>query len=497
MKIFTTPQIKALDAYTIAHEPISSLDLMERVSVAITDWLLQHVEKDVAIKVFAGAGNNGGDGLAVARLLAVCGFEVEVFLINPDEKLSLDCGANKNRLIEQGKVKFSEITSILQLTSLISNLSPLIVIDALFGSGLNRPLEGIFAEAIKDINQSHAQVISIDIPSGLFGEDNSINNPENIIKADFTLTLQFPKIAFFFPENEQFVGEWHILDIGLHPEGIKQTDSPYFYTDKASAPQLKNRGKFSHKGTYGHALFIGGSYGKMGAAVLASRACLHTGVGLLTVHSPECGVNVLQCAVPEAMCLPDKEYSYVSLLTEDLSPYSAIGGGCGLGTEPETSKVLKYLLEEAKQPLVLDADALNILATHPDLIKLLPANTIITPHPKEFERLTGAYSSRFEQIVKAQAFSKKHSIFVALKGAYTAVICPDSEVHFNSTGNPGMAKGGSGDILCGMILSLLAQGYSPKESAILGVFLHGQAGDKAAEKHGQTAMIGTDIIEEI
>lgn len=492
MKLFTTPQLKTLDAYTIAHEPISSLDLMERASVAITDWLLQYFEKPQPILVVAGAGNNGGDGLAVARLLATCGFEVEVILVNPDGKLSEDCEANRKRLVEQGRVKISEIRNS---SFVIRNSS--FIIDALFGSGLNRPLEGVYADVVKQINQSGAQVISIDIPSGLFGEDNITNTPENIIKANITLTLQFPKIAFLLPENEEYVGEWQVLDIGLHPDGISQIESTYFYTDKDSIPLLKNRGKFSHKGTYGHALFIGGSYGKMGAAVLASRACLRTGVGLLTIHTPECGVTILQTAVPEAMCLPDKEHSYVSLLTEDVSPYSAIGIGCGLGTEPETAKVLKHLLVETKQPLVLDADALNILAKHPDWLTLIPKNTVITPHPKEFERITGSYKNRFEQIEIARAFSKKHCIFVVLKGAFSAVVCPDGEVHFNSTGNPGMAKGGSGDILCGMMLALLAQGYSPKESAILGVFLHGQAGDRAAADYGQTEMIGSDIIDEI
>lgn len=512
MKLFTTPQIKTLDAYTIAHEPISSLDLMERASVAISDWLLKYFDTPQPITVVAGSGNNGGDGLAVARLLATCGFEVEVVLVNPNGKLSADCEINKQRLIEQGRVRLVETQYLASLNNphyetkqwketqciaSLQNTKSEFIIDALFGSGLNRPLDGEYAAVVKTINESNAKVISIDIPSGLFGEDNSTNNPDAIVKADITLTLQFPKIAFFFPKNEDYVGEFHVIDIGIHPEAISSTNSPYFLTDTESAPPLKVRGKFSHKGTYGHALFIGGSYGKMGAAVLASRACLRTGVGLLTVHTPECGVNILQTAVPEAMCLPDKEHSYVSLLTEDVSPYSAIGIGCGLGTEPETSKVLKRVFEEATQPLVLDADALNILSTHPEWMDLIPKNTIITPHPKEFERLTGPYNNRFEQIEIARIFSKKHTIFVVLKGAYTAVVCPDGEVHFNSSGNPGMAKGGSGDILCGMILSLLAQAYSPKESAILGVFLHGKAGDDAAANFGQTEMIAGDIIEEI
>lgn len=492
MKLFTTKQIKQLDAYTIAHEPISSIQLMERASVAITDWLLQYFEKPQAVLVVAGPGNNGGDGLAVARLLSACGFEVEVLLISDGGKLSTDCEVNLKRLKEQGKVKIVETHS----SASLQNTNP-IIIDALFGSGLNRPLEGLYANVVKQINKANATVISIDTPSGLFGEDNALNTTENIVKATITLTLQFPKIAFLLPENESFVGNWHIIDIGLHPLVIEQTSTPYYFVDSHSIPPQKQRSKFSHKGNYGHALFIGGSYGKMGAAVLASRACLRSGVGLLTVHTPECGVNILQTSVPEAMCFPDKDHSYISLLNEELTCYSAIGIGCGLGTEPTTAKVLKHILENATQPLVLDADALNILSLHPECLSLIPPQTIITPHPKEFERLTESYKNRFHQLTIALTFSKKYRIFVVLKGAHTAIVCPDGTIYFNSTGNPGMAKGGSGDILCGIILSLLAQGYSPKESAILGVYMHGAAGDKAALLKGQSAMIAGDIIEQL
>jgi NAD(P)H-hydrate epimerase len=495
MKLFTTKQVKELDTYTIAHEPISSIDLMERAAGCITDWLLKTFDAHTHFKIFAGSGNNGGDALAVARLLGICGFEPEVFLVNPNGKLSADCEANKQRLLKQGIARFTELNTPEQFPVPDDDDW---VIDGLFGSGLNRPLDGFFAQLVAHINQSGAKVIALDIPSGLFGEDNTANNREAIIQARYTLSLQFPKPAFLLPENEEQVGEWVVIDIKLHPEALQNTPSPYFFTEKEDIQALlKPRGRFSHKGTYGHALFMGGSYGKMGAAVLASRACLHTGVGLLTVHVPECGVNILQTAVPEAMCLPDKEFGYVSLLTEDMKPYSAIGCGCGMGTEPETAKVLKYLLENATQPLVLDADALNILSKNPSYVDLLPENTIITPHPKEFERLTGSYSGRWNQIQKAQEFSKKHRIFVVLKGAYTAIVCPNGEVHFNSTGNPGMATGGSGDVLCGMILSLLAQGYTAKESALLGVYLHGEAGDRAALKMGQAAMIASNIIDEI
>lgn len=493
MKLFPTAQIKNLDALTIANDPISSIDLMERASAAITDYLLEHLHAGQKIAVFAGPGNNGGDGLAVARLLSICNFEVEVYLLHAEAKLSEDCSTNLERVKKQGRVKINEISDF---KFQISDCD--VIIDALFGSGLSRPLEGIYAAVIAKINACNKEIISIDIPSGLFGEDNTANNPDAIIKASLTLTLQFPKLAFLLPENEDYVGEWKVLDIGINPRAIAETPTPFHFTEELDiTPILKKRGNFSHKGNFGHALLIAGSYGKMGAATLAARSCLRSGAGLVTVNCPECGVNILQTAVPEAMCMPDKEHSYVSLLPEDLSPYSAIGIGCGLGQEPDTAKTLKHLLEDATQPLVLDADALNILSKHPDWLAQVPVHSIITPHPKEFERLTEAYNSRWQQINIAQAFSEKYSIFVVLKGAYTAVVCPNGDVHFNSTGNAGMATGGSGDVLCGIILSLLTQGYSAKDAAILGVYFHGKAGDSAANIKGQQALIASDIIEHL
>ncbi len=495
MKLFTTSQIKALDAYTIEHEPISSIDLMERAANRIADWLLHFFEVRVPLKVFAGVGNNGGDALAIARILAMCGFEAEVYLLNPKGKLSPDCEENKARLEKQGKVKFVEMKSEEDFPVLDSEDW---VLDGLFGSGLNRPLEGVFAALVKHINAAGAKVIAIDIPSGLFGEDNSGNDFDSIIQADYTLLLQFPKMAFLMPENEAFVGQWEVIDIGLHPEALRNTSTEYSFLEKDEALRfVKARGQFSHKGTYGHALFIGGSYGKMGAAVLASKACLRTGVGLLTVHCPECGVNILQTSVPEAMCMPDKDFAHVSLLTDELSRYSAVGIGCGLSTEPDSAKVLEHLLQDAIQPLVIDADALNILSENKELLSLIPTYSILTPHPKEFERLAGSYSSRWEQIQLAREFSVKYKVYVVLKGAYTAVVSPEGTVSFNSSGNPGMATGGSGDVLCGMILALLAQGYTSHESALLGVFLHGRAGDVAAEKYGKEGLIASDIISEI
>ena len=494
MKLFSTQQIKLLDACTIEKEPVSSIDLMERAAVSITDWLLQYFSAPNAVIVIAGTGNNGGDALAVARLLCLCGFDISVYLVNQHNNLSPDCAENKQRLLQQGKAKFIEVTDWTQIRS-AEMPSQAFVLDGLFGSGLNRPLEGLYANVVKWINKSGLPVISIDIPSGLFGEDNSADNLQTIVRAQHTLSFQFPKMAFLFPENEEFVGNWQLLNIGLHPDAINETQSPYYFTEKEDIQAfVKKRSRFSHKGAFGHALFVGGSYGKMGAAVLASQACLRTGAGLLSVRSPECGTAILQTSVPEAMCLPDNEMRFIASLPDNLNIYSAIACGCGMGSEKISEKVVEYLLQNATQPLALDADSLNILSKHADWLNLLPENTILTPHPKEFERLAGAYKNRREQIEQARIFCQKYHIFVVLKGAYTAVVCPDGDVHFNSTGNAGMATGGSGDVLCGMILSLLAQGYSPKESALLGVYLHGAAGDCALQRQSEEALIASDVI---
>jgi len=491
MKLFTTRQIKLLDACTIEKEPIASIDLMERTAMSITDWLLQFFSVPAKLIVIAGTGNNGGDALAVARLLCLCRFDVSVYLINPDNNLSPDCAINKERLLQQGVAKFTEVSDTAQICS----ADKAFILDGLFGSGLNRPPEGLYADVIEWINKSALPVISIDIPSGLFGEDNCANGPKKIVEAQHTLSLQFPKMAFFFPENEQYVGEWHILDIGLHLDAIQEMPSSYYFTKKEDIQQIiKKRSRFSHKGTFGHALFIGGSYGKMGAAVLASRACLRTGAGLLSVRNPECGTAILQTSVPEAMCIPDKEWCFISSLPENLNIYSAIGCGCGMETKKKSEEVIKNLLKQAVQPLVLDADALNILSIHSNWLYLLPKNTILTPHPKEFERLAGTYKNRWEQIEIARVFCQKYRIFVILKGNYSAIICPDGNVHFNSTGNAGMATSGSGDVLCGMILSLLTQGYSSKESALLGTYLHGIAGDYALQHQSEESLIASDII---
>ncbi len=494
MKFFICSQIAGIDKQTMKLEPISSIDLMERASFKVADWLVRYIDHKKTVYLFAGPGNNGGDALAVARMLVWNKLDCTVFLCGFGRKLNGDPAINWQRLEEQNLVRLKKIN----MENDIPDISPeTIVVDGLFGSGLNKPLEGLAAKIVHQINQSGATVISIDIPSGLFGEDNSKNDLSVVVRANLTLSFQFPKLSFLFSENQQFVGEWKVLPIGLHPEAINQTESDmYFLNREFISEKIKRRSKFSHKGTYGHALLIAGSYGKMGAAVLASKACLRSGTGLLTTHIPKKGYEIMQISVPEAMISIDVSESVFSMLP-DLSPYSAIGIGPGLDKKSETQQVLKNLLHAKPGKLVLDADALNILAENKDWCSLLPGNTILTPHPKEFERLVGPSSDSFERLQKQLDFSVKYKVIVVLKGAHTSISFPDRKVFFNNTGNPGMATAGSGDVLTGIILGLLAQNYPVDDAALVGVYIHGLAGDFAKKVIGETALIAGDIINHL
>jgi NAD(P)H-hydrate epimerase len=493
MKLFTCNQIGEIDQLTMKLEPISSIDLMERASTQVADWIINNIGNAGPVWFFAGPGNNGGDALAVARMLAWLHYDCTVFLADFGRELKGDPAINLARLKEQNKVILKQIDSESAIPEIPSKV---LIIDGLFGSGLNKPLSGLASEIVKKINQSGATVISIDIPSGLFGEDNTRNDLSAIIRATYTLTFEFPKISFLLPENNQFVGNWQVLPIGLSPEAILQTETKYGYlTQEFISEKIKKRNKFSHKGTYGHALLIAGSYGKMGAAVLASKACLRSGVGLLTSHIPRLGYEIIQNSVPEAMTSIDHS-DLVFTEFPELSPFSAVGIGPGIDQKSETVEALRKLLQAKPAKMMLDADALNMLSGDKYLLELLPENAILTPHPKEFERLAGPSSNSFERLQLQLQFSARHKVIVVCKGAHTCVTFPNGEVNFNSTGNPGMATGGSGDVLTGIILGLLAQNYSPEDSAVIGVYLHGLAGDLAATGFSQQAMIAGDIIEQ-
>lgn len=493
MKILTAEQTKSADDFTIKNEPISSLNLMERAGKNCTSWIIDNYAINVPVIVFCGIGNNGGDGLVIAGLLKKKGFNVVVYVVEFSKKYSPDFSKNLKRL-EKEKAEIHFLTESNFSLQLPENV---VIIDAIFGNGLSKPISGFIAEIITEINTSITTVIAIDIPSGLFADSNLNNNSAAIIEADYTLTIQQPKPSFFAVETEKYVGEFIIINIGISPAFLnKVVTDTYFVTHESVLPLLKKRTKFSHKGSYGHSLIIAGSKGKMGAAVLASRACLKTGSGLVTALVPEIGLNVVQIANPEVMCIPASEKDFINELP-DLSNYNSIGVGPGIGTEKQTQNSIKLLIQNCKQALVLDADAINILAENKTWLAFLPPHTVLTPHPKEFERLVGKTSNSEEKWQLQKQFAIKHQVIVVLKGASTSIACPNGEIYFNATGNPGMATAGSGDVLTGIITGLVAQGYTPSQAAILGVYIHGFAGDKAKEALSENTLVASDIINNL
>ncbi len=488
MKILLSSQIKEADNYTIGHEPISSLDLMERASQAFTKWFVGKFDSSNRIVVFAGPGNNGGDALAVARMLMEKGYQVQVNILRSGTTGSPDFRANLERIGNNNVI--NEVSHKDQLPEIRSTD---IVIDGLFGSGLSRPVEGIFSLAIQHINNIKPTIVAIDIASGLFSDIRS--EGENIIKADYTISFQVPKLAFFMRQNFPFVGEWHVVDIGLNARYIDGLHSNYFTIEKNLVVTfLPRRKKFSHKGNFGRTILIAGSRGKLGAAILSSRACLRGGVGLLTVHIPEYGYQIMQMSVPEAMVTIDPSVGCFSELP-DIDQFDSLGIGPGLGTNDKTIHAFEELLNKIDYPIVIDADGLNILSMHKELIKKVPKNSILTPHPKEFERLAGATNDDFERLEVQRQFAIQHQLYIIVKGAHSSVATPEGKIYFNTTGNPGMATAGSGDVLTGIVTALLAQTKDPYKASIAAVYLHGMAGDLAVEEKGEVALIASDIIE--
>lgn len=495
MKIFNSASLREIDKATCEAQGIDSIELMERAANAVTYEIQSRFLPSQRIVVIAGPGNNGGDALAVARMLIEQGYKrVEIFLFNIRQKLSADCDEERKRLITIDDVDFTEITHSFTPPSLREDD---VVVDGLFGSGLNTPLQGGFISVARMINESGAYVISIDVPSGLFGEWNREVSMRDVIHANLTLTFQTPRLSFFFEENSPAVGEWKIMDIDLDSNAIRNMKAAYTLVDANNVrPLLRPRPRFSGKRDYGSALIMAGSYGMMGAAVMCARATLRSGAGLATVHSARCGMEIVQTAVPEAMFEPDADKNYIT----DMSvhhDHQVIVAGPGIGNSDRTASALESLLKTSRTPLVLDADALNCIAQHPQMLQLLPPQTIITPHQGEFDRLFGEHANGEERLEKAVEMAKYYHIIIVLKGHYTAIVRPTGRVYFNSSGNPGMATAGSGDVLAGVIGAFVAQGYRPDLAATIGVYIHGLAGDLAAEDLGENGVMAGDIIDRL
>ena len=473
-KILKTSRMTEVDRYTIEHEPVSPVDLMERAARIWTEKLLEKFPSRKHFTVSAGGGNNGGDGFAIARMLRARGREAVVWYAGGDS-MSRECEINRGRWKGESRLYAGGSGFTCPEHSLI--------IDALFGSGLNRTVTGEKAELIQAVNSSGNTVAAVDIPSGLFGEDNGGNDREAIVRADYTFTFQLPKLSFFLPENAPYVGEWEVLDIGLHPEAVRREETDcYYLTERSIRRMLPRPGKFDHKGTNGHALLVAGSAGMMGAAVLAGRGALGSGIGLLSMRVPESERQIIQIALPEAVLAAGTPGGSSS--GPALSRYDAVGVGPGIGTTSAGRDQLQQVLTEWKGRMVLDADALNILAASPEWLKKVPRNAILTPHPKEFERLAGKSGNDFERLNKLSNFAASYGVVILLKGAHTVVATPGGRLYFNTTGNPGMAKGGMGDVLTGVLLALLARGIPSEEAALIGVYVHGRAGDIAVAETG-------------
>jgi len=485
MKILTDTQIKEADRYTIENEPVSSIDLMERASNSIALWIDKNIDKKSPLLFLIGKGNNGGDGLAVARILYHTGFNCSVYPVYDKKQLSEESHSNLEKLP-------TGVSIITDLSKIGSNT---IIIDALLGTGVKGEVKEPLSSVIQKINSLPNMVISIDLPSGMMTELG--NAKQQIIRADITLALQFPKLAMMLPEAGEYCGEVKVLPIGLSETFIHEAPTLYHYitTDFINNIRLK-REKFAHKGTYGHALLICGSKGMGGAAILATGGALRSGCGLVSLHIPENERFSVQATFPSAILSLDED-SFFSELPSDLSKYTSIGIGCGLGQMPQTSDALRLLLRANNKPMVIDADALNIISTHYKLRQYITENSILTPHLGELKRLVGEWENEEHKLELVRRMASNLKSIIIVKGANTMVCLPDGNCYFNSTGNSGMAKGGSGDVLTGYITGLLARGYNSVQAAIIGVYTHGMAGDKAALKYGAESMNSKDIIDEL
>lgn len=481
LPVYSADQIRAIDAFTMANEPVSSMDLMERTAAVCLRQLLPYLNPAKKITVCCGSGNNGGDGFVIARLLQDLHLNTEVFLM-PFSPLSDDCALNLEKISGVRRIGSAGDFPVLKAGDQ--------VIDALFGVGLNRKPEGLAADLIMHINNSGAAIFCVDMPSGLPADVLPDHNC--IIRAKRTVTFQFPKLTFLLPETAAYAGDWEIADIGLIvPDDI--TSGLYVVQSEDVVPLFPERPRFSHKGTYGHGLLVAGSFGKAGAAILSATAALRSGIGLLTVHTAGKNIPVVQATVPEAMCLPEMIGNTVSTGHVEYGSYTAIGCGPGLGTEKFALSVLEQLADLGL-PSVIDADALNLIASYKELLRKFDSPFILTPHPKEFERLFGETENSSERLRRLRQSAQKYACVIVLKDAVTAAAMPDGRVFFNVTGNPGMATGGSGDVLTGILLGLLAQGLSAEQAALAGVYYHGKAGDAAALMFGEYTMKAGDII---
>lgn len=495
MKIFSKEQIYEGDQLTTERQNITHIDLMERAGTQIFNWIHMRMQgAQVPIHVFCGIGDNGGDGLVLARHLITHGYNVITYVVNCSDKRSQGFLANYDRIKDVTKDWPKMLSCSSDFSEIVIEEKDIIV-DAVFGIGLNRPPNDWVQELFQRWRASKAFTLSVDIPSGLY-TDKAVEDENAVVHANYTISFQSPKLVFFLPETAKYTVQWEVLDIGIDRAYLMQTNTEVELISKFEVlPIYKPRDKFAHKGDFGHVLIVGGSYGKIGAVNLASRSALSVGAGLVTAYVPKCGYHSMQASLPEAMVITDDKDDFISAINFNIEP-TVIGVGVGLGTADETAKAFEAFLKENKTPLVIDADGLNLLSKKKALLKLLPENTILTPHPKELERLIGKWSDDFEKLKKVKDFSKKYKVIMVVKGANTITAFGD-KLYVNTTGNPGLATAGTGDVLTGIISGLIAQGYEPLAATIFGVYLHGRSADISLEDYGYQSLIASHIIETI
>ncbi|WP_040278007.1 bifunctional ADP-dependent NAD(P)H-hydrate dehydratase/NAD(P)H-hydrate epimerase [Psychroserpens damuponensis] len=490
MKIFSKEQIYEGDQLTAKKQNITSTELMERAGIQIFNWLHVRMQgAQVPIHVFCGIGNNGGDGLVVARHLITHGYNVKTYVVNCSDKRTKDFLINYD-LIKQTTKKWPDMLGC--ETDFPEIHKDDIIVDAVFGIGLNRPINDWVKALFQHFKKSQAFTLAVDVPSGVY-TDKPIEDEFGVVWANYTLSFQSPKLVFFLPETAKFSTQWEVIDIGIDREFLYATETESEIIGKNEVlPIYKPREKFSHKGDFGHSLIIGGSYGKMGSVLLSSRAALLIGAGLVTSYIPKCGYQIIQSSFPEGMVITDESETLISNIKFNIEP-TVIGLGVGLGTDAKTVLALDTFLKINKTPLVIDADGLNILSKKKALLKLLPDLSVLTPHPKELERLIGSWKDDFEKLEKAKSFSKKHNVIIVIKGANTITVF-NEKCYVNTTGNPGMATAGTGDVLTGVITGLISQGYDALGATVFGVYLHGKAADIAIEDLGYQSLTASHII---
>lgn len=495
MKIFGNDTLRAIDKLTIENEGVTSLELIERAAEAITNEIMLRWRPNKKVSVFAGPGNNGADALVVSRMLIEQGFTPEIYLFNIGRKhLNSECAQCRDCLIEMGYTNIIEVVDNFRLPELDPDQ---LVIDGLFGSGLKNSLMGGFITLVRYINESQATIVSIDVPSGLHGDWNPSPVNRDIIHANLTLTIQLPRLAFLFKENAELVGEWKILDIGLSADAIRNAPTDFYFVEKSDIRQvIRRRDSFASKADCGSGLIIAGSYGMMGAAVLCAKGALRSGAGKITVHSPRCGYSVMQSSVPEVLFDADSH----DIVLKDIVPsrnYNAIAVGPGIGVNEATVTTLEEFLKRSQSPVILDADALNCIAKRPALLNYIPTDSILTPHAAEFDRIFGVHKNDECRLQKAIEMARKYGVIIVLKGRYTAIVRRDGRVYFNSSGNAALATAGSGDVLTGLMLGFMAQGYAPEIASLISVYVHGVAGELASEEHGIHGVTAGDVAQNV